>query len=109
MDEQRIQKLKAFLKEDPEDPFLIYALANEYAHDKPAEALKYYRQLLQAHENYTATYYHAANLLAETGSRQEAEQVFLKGLEVCKQQQDTHALRELQGAYTNFLYDDNDE
>ena len=106
MNEARIEQLKNYLKEDPNDPFLIYALAIEYQHEKPETALTYFEQLLAEHENYTGTYYHAANLYLELNRLDEAEVVFKKGTEICRNQNDAHALRELQTAYNNYLLDE---
>lgn len=99
----RIYQLKAMRKEQPNDPFIIYALGNEYMHTDAEVALTYFEILLNEHPNYTATYYHAAHIYMELMQKEKARATFLKGLEVCQQAGDQHALRELKTAYQNFL------
>ncbi|MEH0155379.1 tetratricopeptide repeat protein [Limibacter armeniacum] len=109
MNQQRLDKLFEFQKEDPNDPFIIYAIANEYNGHDNETALKYYNQLLDEHENYTGTYYHVAALYTQLGDREKAESIYKKGILICQQEKDRHALSELQRAYNDFLYDDEDE
>ncbi len=109
MNTQRLNRLLEFLKEDPKDPFNKYAIAIEYLEEKPLESLKYFQELLQNHERYTGTYYHAAKLYNALGNKEEAERVFLKGIEICKSEKDYHALRELQNAYNEFLFEEEDD
>jgi hypothetical protein len=101
----RLQQLLQFLQEEPNDPFLMYAVAQEYHGTEPEKALAYYRTLLAQHPGYTATYYHAALLMAELGLNEEAETVFLQGIAQCKAKNEAKALRELQTAYQNFLFE----
>lgn len=109
MNKQRLAQLLEFLEEEPNDPFNKYAIAIEYLEEKPMESLKYFQELLQNHENYTGTYYHAAKLYNALGNKEEAERVFLKGIEICRSQKDHHALRELQNAYNEFLFEEEDD
>ncbi|MDW7694682.1 tetratricopeptide repeat protein [Flammeovirgaceae bacterium SG7u.111] len=108
MKEARIKKLQEFLKEDPNDPFLIYALAGEYLEKDPQKAIKQYEFLLEKHEDYFATYYHAANLYALLGDNTKAEETYKKGMEICQKLGEHHAYSELQSAYNNFLFDTDD-
>ncbi|MBX2844165.1 MAG: tetratricopeptide repeat protein [Flammeovirgaceae bacterium] len=109
MEEERLKKLYEFLENDPNDPFTIYAIANELFFEKPEAALKYYNILLKDHPDYVATYYHAAHLFAELGNRQKAEDVYKTGIAICQKLKQQHALAELQSAYNNFLFDDDDD
>jgi tetratricopeptide (TPR) repeat protein len=109
MNSDRLKQLFDFLKEEPNDPFLLYAIATEYNKFDKSKALEYYENLLKDHENYVGTYYHAAKLYLELGHKELAEQTFRKGIQVAQQENDRHALRELQQAYNEFLYDEEDE
>lgn len=110
MNQDRLNQLFEFYKEDPNDPFIIYGLATEYASAEDWEtALKYYSILLTDHPNYTGTYYHAAFAFAENGESDKAEETYKIGLKICQEQKDLHALKELQSAYTNFQLEDEDE
>ena len=106
MKQERIKKLQEFLQADPNDPFVLYALANEYAEESPEKSLDYYEQLMRDHPNYVATYYQAAHVLIEVGREEKAEEVFKTGILVCQQQGEQHTLAELQSAYNEFLFDD---
>ena len=105
MHAERINQLKSFLEKEPNDPFLIYALATEYAKTEPDTALAYYEKLLNEHASYVPTYYHAAALYAHLGEQEKAEETYLKGIETARQAGDSHALRELQSAYSNWQFE----
>lgn len=108
MKNERLNKLLNFLEKEPDDPFLIYAVANEHRVSNPAKARDYYDKLLEEHENYIPTYYHAALLYTELNQPGKAEEIFKKGIELAEQQQDALALRELKNAYQNFLFEQSD-
>lgn len=102
----RLEQLLEFLKEDPADPFTLYAIAIEYTKTDQDKAREYFQTLLQEHENYVATYYHAAKLYAALGEKEEAARIFRKGLTISQQRGDKHAYRELLNAYNEFLYEE---
>ncbi len=103
MNQSRLEQLLAFLNEEPNDPFNIYAVATEYVKNQPLQALIYYEKLLKEHENYVPTYYHAAKLYVQLGRKQQAKETFKKGLAISLQQGNRNAHRELQNAYNEFL------
>lgn len=109
MQNERLAQLFKFLEEDPNDPFTLYAIAMEYEKTKPFVALGYYELLLREHEDYVGTYYHAAKLYAMLDKKKEAEETFKKGLLIAQKQADHHAYRELQNAYNEFLYDEEED
>lgn len=106
MNSERLKQLLDFLKEDPSDPFTIYAIATEYNTTEPSKALEYFNKLLNDHPDYLATYYHAAKLQADLNETEKAEDIFKKGIALAQVQGQTLALRELQNAYNEFLFDD---
>ena len=108
MSENRINELFKFLEDEPNDHFLIYAIATEYLKVDKEKALDFFQILLSNHEEYIATYYHAGNLLSELGYKKKAEETFIKGMEICKKHEKHHAFKELKNAYQNFLFEDND-
>jgi hypothetical protein len=59
----RLDTLLQFYKEEPDDPFNIYALAMEYQKTDVKKALDHFALLLQNHDSYLPTYYQAAKLL----------------------------------------------
>lgn len=106
MNSSRLKQLKAFLKNDPDDPFTLYAIATEYRNEYPDKAREYYEILLTKHPDYLATYYHAALLFDEFEESELAENTFKKGIELAHKQGNTLSLRELQNAYNEFLFED---
>lgn len=99
---ERIQQLIKFLEEEPEDEFIHYALALEYLKFDTAKAKAEFENLLTKHPSYLPTYYPAAHLLVEHGNVDEAEKLFLKGIELAKAQGNNKARMELQSAYMVF-------
>lgn len=108
MHAERINQLKSFLANEPNDPFLIYALATEYAKTEPETALEYYEKLLNDHPSYVPTYYHAAALYAYLGKQEKAEEIYISGIKKAGEAGDRHALRELQSAYANWQFEQED-
>lgn len=102
----RLSQLLAFYEEDPSDPFNVYALAIEYLTNEPIKSLAHFRELLDKHPTYLPTYYHAAELLANLGLRDEADKVYLAGIALALDQKQTKALQELRNAYQNFLMEE---
>lgn len=103
---ERIKHLLSYLEEDPKDPFNWYAVALEYRQSAPEKTLFYFKKLLADFPGYLPTYYHAAAMLADTGEREAAEATYQKGIELARSQQDHNALREIQNAYNEFLFED---
>jgi tetratricopeptide (TPR) repeat protein len=108
MNSVRLERLFEFLKDDPNDPFTIYAIALEYFNEEPLKALEYFNLLLNNHEEYTSTYYHAGKLHEKLGNAEEAAKIYQKGIEICRKKREMHALSELQSAL-NLLTDQEDE
>ena len=99
----RLPQLLAFYEADPNDPFIIYALATEYRAAEPLRAWEYYQKLLTDHPDYVGTYYHAGKLLEDLEQKDEAEKVYRTGLVVSKKAGQQHAASELLQALNNCL------
>lgn len=108
MSQARLQQLFGFLEEDPHDPFTLYAIALEFQKMQDEKAGHYFEKLLKEHPDYVATYYHAAHYYLEKGSKEKAVQIYQQGIEKAKSQQDMLALRELQNAYNQYLFEEED-
>jgi lipopolysaccharide biosynthesis regulator YciM len=112
MQANRLQKLLEFLESEPNDEFLQYALATEYLRlNEVDKALQYFENLVANHPNYTGTYYHLGKLYETLGRKDEAIQIYQKGMLITKQKRDNHAFSELQSAYNQAagLYDDDED
>ncbi|MCH7412130.1 tetratricopeptide repeat protein [Belliella sp. R4-6] len=101
----RIETLKSYAESEPENPFNWYALALEFRNEDPQMALHYFNKLLNDHKVYLPTYYHAAALCSDLNLIDEAKKIYEDGISLAKLQQNSHALRELQNSYQNFLFD----
>lgn len=100
----RLQKLLDFIQNEPNDPFLKYALATEYANANELEkALDYYEDLLTNHPDYVGTYYHAGKLYEQLDRKGDAIITYQKGMEVSRKAKDMHAFSELQGVYNSVM------
>ena len=106
MNIERVKKLEEFLSQDPNDPFVIYALATEWINDDIQRSKQYFDQLISEHPDYIGTYYHAAQLYITLGQKDKAKQIFEKGIEVARKTGNHHALRELQNVYNELLYEE---
>ncbi|HKG07122.1 MAG TPA: tetratricopeptide repeat protein [Pedobacter sp.] len=102
MQSTRLAKLLEFLESDPNDPFVLYALATEYNTSQDTErALEYYNKLVKEHPDYVGTYYHLGKLLEKNNNSEQALSIYQKGMAVARNKRDMHAFSELQGAYNS--------
>lgn len=96
----RIEKLKAFLAEDPNDSFVQHALALEYVKKgDDVLARQFFENLLRSNEDYVGSYYHLAQLLQRLNEPEAAAHCYQKGMEKAKQLGDRHAYNELKAAF----------
>ncbi|GAA0894273.1 hypothetical protein GCM10009122_39540 [Fulvivirga kasyanovii] len=108
MNSSRLNQLLDFLKEDPNDPFTLYAIATEYRSSDIEKSRAYYEQLLSDHPDYLPTYYHAAQLYQQLELTPLAKQTFESGIELAKKQENVLSLRELQNAYNELLFEEDE-
>ena len=111
MEINRLDKLLEFIKNEPNDEFLKYALATEYLRLNQADkALAYYEELITNHPNYTGTYYHLGKLYEALNRKDEAITTYEKGMEITKAKRDNHAFSELQTVYREATgYDEDND
>ncbi|MEO6851573.1 MAG: tetratricopeptide repeat protein [Mucilaginibacter sp.] len=103
----RLEKLLDFLKNEPDDEFLQYALATEYLRLNDTEkALQYYETLVTKHPNYVGTYYHLGKLYEALDRKTEAISTYEKGMEIAKAMRDNHAFSELQAVWQEAADED---
>ncbi len=108
----RLQALKDFLAEDPDDAFTRFALAAEYRKRGELErAREFFEGLVDDHPDYVGTYYHLGKLYEEVGQTAQAIEAYRSGIQVAEARQDHHARAELQSALLEaegFGFDDED-
>ncbi|MEO7214263.1 tetratricopeptide repeat protein [Mucilaginibacter sp.] len=113
MEISRLDKLLAFIENEPNDEFLKYALATEYLRlNDTDKALSYYEDLVTNHPNYTGTYYHLGKLYEALNRKDDAIRTYEVGMKITKEKRDNHAFSELQGVYMaakGYEEDDDDD
>lgn len=110
MQSNRLEKLLEFLKNEPNDEFLQYALATEYLRlNDTANALAYYEKLINEHPDYVGTYYHLGKLYEALNRKDDAIKTYERGMEVAQKKRDNHAFAELKVVYQEATgFDDDD-
>ena len=102
---ERIEKLHAFLKDNPKDCFLNHALALEYIKVGDwANAKTHFETNLINDPAYIATYYHLGKLVESQGQKDRAVSLYETGMKFAKAAKDNHTYNELQGAYDDLVY-----
>ena len=105
----RLSELEAMLDGNPDDPFIIYALAREYEQNLATmQALLMYEYLVTEHPTYIATYYHYAKLLHAARNEKEAINMLQKGIEWGTKEKDLHAVSEMKGLLALWLQENDD-
>ena len=105
MMENRIDKIKEYLKSNPKDNFLRHALALEYIKiDDDNAAKDLFLGILQDSPDYVGSYYHLAKLLERVGETTLAIEWYEKGMIEAKKAKDNHSYNELQAAYEDLVY-----
>ena len=103
----RIDQIRQFLQDSPNDSFLRYALAQELQKQGDIEAAKEaYLWLTENQPSYVATYYHLGKLLIALGEKEAALACYNLGIEHAKAAKELHALSELQSAKLELEYED---
>lgn len=95
----RIATFRSFISKSPSDPFPRYGLAMEYkGRGELAEAWALFQELMASFPEYVPTYLMAGGTLVALSRRDEAADVYRKGVEVATRRGDQHARRELEEA-----------
>ena len=92
----RLTKLQKLLSIDPNDAFVLYGLAQEYAKvGDHAQAIAFYDRTLNADPAYLYAYYHKARSQQAAGDLPNARATVQRGIRVAHQAGDGKALSEL--------------
>jgi lipoprotein NlpI len=102
METSFLEKLLAFYKAEPDDPFNAYALALEYQKYDSSKASSLFEELLHSHPDYLPTYYHAAQFFGDLADAELVRNIYTKGIELAAIQQNTRAQQELSRAFRTF-------
>ncbi len=102
---ERIEQLRKFLQESPNDSFLKHALALEHVKlgdDETARQL--FEELLAANPGYVGSYYHLGKLFERMDDSEAAVAWYEKGMQVAKEKGKQHAYGELRGALEELTF-----
>ncbi|RXK62875.1 tetratricopeptide repeat protein [Lacibacter luteus] len=102
---ERIEQLRKFLADSPNDSFLKHALALEYiklGDDVTAKQL--FEELLAADPGYVGSYYHLGKLYERLNDNDAAISWYEKGMQVAKEKGEQHAYGELRGALEELTF-----
>jgi tetratricopeptide (TPR) repeat protein len=95
----RIATFKSFISRSPADPFPRYGLAMEHkTRGELAEAWAVFEDLLEKFPDYVPSYLMAGGTLVALGRRDEAAEIYRRGVDVATRRGDQHARGELQTA-----------
>ena len=102
MSDNRLEQLKTFYEEDPEDPFTRYALAQEHLkQDNTSRALALFEELVETDPKYVGTYYHLGKLYEQLDRTDDALNTYEQGIEMAREHGTQKDLSELQDAKMN--------
>lgn len=97
--EDKLQSLLNLLKISPNEPFILFALAQECVkRGMDSEAIRYYERIVSASPEYTGVYYHLGKLYERLGRLDDAIVLYEKGMQVTSAKGEMHAYGELQSA-----------
>jgi len=92
----RVAQLKKMLEGEPNDAFLHFALAMEYAKQGlGAEAVTEFKKVKQINPQYMPAYFQQGNALIALGAIEAAKQVLAQGITVAQQVGDRHAATQM--------------
>lgn len=90
------EQIEKLLASDPDDPFLLYAMAQDLANaGEHEEAVAYYTRTIGADQGYCYAYYHMARSLEALGRVDEATKILDDGLETARKVGDAKAASEI--------------
>lgn len=105
----RLEQLKQFIEESPQDPFLYYAMTMEYLKlgddEKAKEGFEY---LISYYPSYVGTYYHFGKFLEKKNDFERAERIYSQGIGVSFAARNMHAMGELKSALNQLKGFDED-
>lgn len=105
----RIELLKRYLTDDPQDSFIRYALALELFNiNELAESEKLFQALIQDDPEYLATYYPYGKLMEMTQNFDSAASIYSAGIVIAQNKNNLQTGKELKAALDSLI-DENDE
>lgn len=102
----RISKLAAAVKNNPDDSFSKFALALELKKNGfPEKTRVLFEDIRTNDPGYVGVYYHLGKLYYENDQNKKAQQVYKEGIEIAEQAGDQHAKKELSAALIELEFE----
>ncbi len=99
----RREQLEALLADSPEDTFLRYALAMEFASEGDHEkSLELHQELINGEPPYVPSFFMSGQQLAILDRPESAREVLTRGIAEARQQGDNHAAAEMSEFLTSL-------
>jgi tetratricopeptide (TPR) repeat protein len=99
----RIATFRSFIAKSPTDPFPRYGLAMELkGNGQLDDAWAAFEELITQFPDYVPTYLMAGGTLAALARKDEAAEIYRKGIEVAQRRGDQHARGELEAALSEL-------
>ncbi len=96
---ERMQKLDQMLQREPDDLFLLYALAMEHRKfDNHAEAKRLLAQVIARDQNHCAAHHQLAQVHESASDKEAARQAYRAGIEAAVRAGNKHAKYEMEQA-----------
>jgi predicted Zn-dependent protease len=94
-----LEQLQALLAAEPDDSFLRYGVAMEYAKQgRPDEAVAEFAELRRRHPDYVPGYFMGARAHEQAGDIDAAKALYKEGIAVARRTGDEHAAGEMTAA-----------
>ena len=105
----RREQLEELLRSDPEDLFLLYALAMAcLSEGETTQGLEGLDQVIQRDPDYVAAYFQKGQALATEGETTAAKSALIQGIEVARKVGDSHAEAEMRAFLEELPFNQND-
>jgi tetratricopeptide (TPR) repeat protein len=97
----RLDKIRQMLLADPDDVFLNFSLAMEYAKEgRHDEAVAQFERVIHLDPNHVAAYMQRANVLVGLKRTEDARRVLEQGIAAANRAGDNHAAEKMTQALT---------
>ena len=94
-----LEQLLPLLAAEPDDAFVRYAVAMEYAKQmRQDEALAEFNEIIRRTPDYVPAYFMAGRACEQKGDVEEAKRFYKTGIDVAKRTGDQHAAGEMSSA-----------
>ena len=105
MKNERLEELIKMAGNEPDDPFLVYAIAMELRLENPPKALEYLEDLLVRFSGYLPAYYQAGKLYEDLGNDEAAKDAYRRGMSLAEKSGDLKTFQELKSALELLEFD----